>query len=99
MLLLISAHVIIGCPSSGVFLKSAQVNVFVGSTIKLSSIHRAGELETAIPISCNGILPLSAGDVVTVKALGDTNDSSTVRFEGDSAGGSSSTYFSGFKLI
>jgi len=95
----ISAQVIVGCPSSGVFLKTATVNVFVGSAIKLSANVRIGDLATALNPSCNGILPLAEGDVVTVKASGDTNDSSTVRFEGDSAGGSSSTYFSGFKLI
>jgi hypothetical protein len=95
----ISAQVIVGCPSSGVFLKTATVNVFVGSAIKLSANVRIGDLATALNPSCNGILPLAEGDVVTVKATGDTNDSSTVRFEGDSAGGSSSTYFSGFKLI
>ena len=95
----ISAQVIVGCPSSGVFLKTATVNVFVGSTIKLSANVRIGDLATALNPSCNGILPLAEGDVVSVKATGDTNDSSTVRFEGDSAGGTSSTYFSGFKLI
>ena len=95
----ISAQVIVGCPSGGVFLKSATLNVFVGSTIKLSANVRIGDLATALNPSCNGILPLAEGDVVSVKATGDTNDNSTVRFEGDSAGGTSSTYFSGFKLI
>ena len=95
----ISAQVIVGCPSGGVFLKSATLNVFVGSTIKLSANVRIGDLATALNPSCNGILPLAEGDVVSVKATGDTNDNSTVRFEGDSAGGTSSTYFSGVKLI
>ena len=79
-------------------INSHQLNIYVGSTQKLHhNVDHGGSTvhERATP-TLSGILPLSEGDVVSVKLLINTIDGNTATAGG---GGAGASLFFGFKLV
>jgi len=79
-------------------INSHQLNIYVGSAQKLHhNVDHGGSTvhERATP-TLSGILPLSDGDVVSVKLLINTIDGNTALVTG---GGAGATLFFGFKLV